>query len=230
MVPTDASVPDQRAMWDRLHAEQESTADPEPRHRAFLEHFVAEVTASGRRGPLLELGCGHGLDSLYLAAKGFRVEALDFSAAAIGRARAAANATAGEAGGTVNFVERDITLPLPYPDAYFAGVFAYLSLHYFSPDVTCRVIGEIARTAMDDAPFAFCVRSVRDPLHGEGELIAGNLYLRAGHIRRFFTEKELAELLSPGWTILSIETHLAHYLRSVRMGGICYVVARRDAR
>lgn len=68
-----------------------------------LEQLVE--TGSIVPGRAIELGCGVGLDAIYLAKKGFDVTGIDFSVTAIKRARANAQM----AGVAVNFVEDDLT-------------------------------------------------------------------------------------------------------------------------
>ncbi|MEB3979959.1 class I SAM-dependent methyltransferase [Mycobacterium sp. 663a-19] len=56
-------------------------------------------------GSALELGCGTGDTSIYLAQHGWRVTAVDFVAKALDKARA----KAGAAGASVDFVQADVT-------------------------------------------------------------------------------------------------------------------------
>ena len=64
--------------WDRKYMESETLAgrrEPSP----LLKAFVSE--AAGRR--VLDIACGTGRNTLYLAQKGFEVDALDISAVAL---------------------------------------------------------------------------------------------------------------------------------------------------
>jgi SAM-dependent methyltransferase len=66
-----------------------------------LARLVQEVCPPG--ASILEVGCGHGVDAIHLAALGYRVKATDLSATAIGRARAAVH----RAGVAVDFQVED---------------------------------------------------------------------------------------------------------------------------
>lgn len=68
---------------------------------------LVELVESGRIAPgrAIDLGCGVGVEAIYLAKNGFEVTGVDFSPTAIKRARKDARA----AGVEVRFVEDDLT-------------------------------------------------------------------------------------------------------------------------
>jgi SAM-dependent methyltransferase len=80
-------------------------------------------------GRVLELGCGHGRNALYLAGQGCRVDAVDFSAQAIDWARERAQA----AGAAVRFQHCsifDATVPgASYDLVYDCGCFHHIPPH-----------------------------------------------------------------------------------------------------
>lgn len=86
--------------------------------------FVAEVFGGSEPGRALDLACGEGRNALWLAERGWRVTAVDFSSAALAKARA----EAGERSVTVEWVEADLTGYHPEPGAFDAVVIAYLHL------------------------------------------------------------------------------------------------------
>ncbi|MBN1239818.1 MAG: class I SAM-dependent methyltransferase [Gammaproteobacteria bacterium] len=67
---------------------------------ALLEEWESEL----RRGRALDVACGAGRNSLFLASRGWHVDAVDISAAGLGRARAAAEAR----GLDVEWLEADL--------------------------------------------------------------------------------------------------------------------------
>jgi tellurite methyltransferase len=79
-------------------------------------------------GPALDLACGDGRNAKYLAARGFRVSAVDISPAAITRLRRAARAR----GLPVSAAVADIR-DYPLPRERFALVVAASTLGYLSP-------------------------------------------------------------------------------------------------
>jgi SAM-dependent methyltransferase len=79
-----------------------------PISRVFGSHDeLQELILSVARPPghALDLGCGDGRDAIFLAKNGFDVTAVDFSPTAIKLARKNGR----EAGGSVNFVQDDVT-------------------------------------------------------------------------------------------------------------------------
>ncbi len=71
---------------------------------------LVELVRSGRLAPerlprAIDLGCGTGANSVFLARQGFEVTGVDFSAVALGKARAKAR----EAGVGARFVRGDLT-------------------------------------------------------------------------------------------------------------------------
>src|SRR5919206_310323 len=73
--------------WSQALREHGDRLAPRPPNT----HLTAEV-GELRPGRALDAGCGHGSDTLWLAARGWQVTAVDFAAAALARGRATAAA------------------------------------------------------------------------------------------------------------------------------------------
>ena len=69
-------------------------------------------------GRALDAGCGHGADALWLAARGWRVTAVDFSQAALNQGRAMAAAARGDIATRIEWVEGDLATWTPKPEHY----------------------------------------------------------------------------------------------------------------
>src|SRR5215217_6530582 len=76
------------ARWDQRYSEQESLWPRDP------NATVAEVVGPMVPGRALDLGAGEGRHATWLARRGWKVTAVDFSAVAIERARATSGAAA----------------------------------------------------------------------------------------------------------------------------------------
>jgi 2-polyprenyl-3-methyl-5-hydroxy-6-metoxy-1,4-benzoquinol methylase len=102
----------QRTVFARLYRRAPSV-ESLPWHReqppALLERAVAQRAARGRA---LDLGCGEGVYSVYLAQQGFSVVGIDFVPAALTAARSRAE----QAGVEIDFREGDVVeLEAPSP-------------------------------------------------------------------------------------------------------------------
>ena len=93
--------------FDRVYS-QAHGPDVLPWHRdappALLTRVVAERARAGTSGRALDIGCGSGVFSVWLAQQGYEVTGLDFSAPAI----AMAHKTVERAGVAVNLVRADV--------------------------------------------------------------------------------------------------------------------------
>lgn len=69
-------------------------------------------------GRALEAGCGHGSETLWLAARGWQVTAVDFSAAALAHARSTAEALGADVVDRIVWVEGDLAIWTPQPGRY----------------------------------------------------------------------------------------------------------------
>ena len=132
---------------------------------------LVELCESGRITPdrldgarAIDLGCGSGADSIYLAQQGFTVTGVDFSQVAIGKAMAAAV----DAGvdDNVKFVIADL---LALPSEIVRGPFDLLfdggTIDDFPPVVRPRVAQTVTRLARPGAVFVmWCFYAERNDL------------------------------------------------------------------
>ncbi|MFI9149304.1 class I SAM-dependent methyltransferase [Streptomyces sp. NPDC053367] len=112
--------------WDGFYADRDRPVPffvdkPDENLASYLERGLLSP------GRALDLGCGPGRNARYLAAQGFRVDAVDLSAVALRWAR--------EAGGEVRYVRGDAfaltatELTGPYDLVYDSGCFHHLPPH-----------------------------------------------------------------------------------------------------
>ena len=89
----------------------------------------AHLTAAAgdlRPGRALDAGCGHGSETLWLAARGWQVTAVDFAATALAYARSRAEAVGPDVAGRIDWVEADLGTWTPEPDEYDLVVCLYV--------------------------------------------------------------------------------------------------------
>ncbi|MBX3187462.1 MAG: class I SAM-dependent methyltransferase [Labilithrix sp.] len=106
-----------RTYWEELWARTLREHADKVAQRAPNAHLIAEV-AGLRPGRSLDAGCGHGAETLWLAAHGWNVTAVDFSASALAHARSTADALGPEIAERITWVEGDLGVWAP-PRGYF---------------------------------------------------------------------------------------------------------------
>lgn len=100
-------------LWSRTLRERGGHVPGRPANT----HLTA-VAARLRPGRALDAGCGHGSDTLWLAARGWRVTAVDFSAVALAHARSTADGAGVGVARLVDWVEADLATWSPPPGQY----------------------------------------------------------------------------------------------------------------
>ncbi|MBB3666075.1 SAM-dependent methyltransferase [Prauserella sediminis] len=191
----------QRKHWQSVY-----TAHPEmygwrPSEPA---RYAAEVFSASRAGSVLELGAGHGRDSLHFAREGFPVHATDFSGTALDRLRAQASheGVAEQVRTTVH----DARDPLPLPDASVDGVFAHMLLCMaLSTQEIRAVVAEVERVLRPGGTLVYTVRNTSDAHYGVGTAHGDDIYEHGGFAVHFFS-RELVDDLARGWRLREVHS------------------------
>jgi 2-polyprenyl-3-methyl-5-hydroxy-6-metoxy-1,4-benzoquinol methylase len=79
-----------------------------------------------RPGRAVDAGCGHGAEALWLAARGWHVTAVDFSATALDHARSTADAVGVDVAGRVDWIQADLATWTPRRAAHDLVVCLYV--------------------------------------------------------------------------------------------------------
>ena len=114
-----------RDFWEQLWARTLRERAGEVARRPPNAHLTREVSGL-KPGRALDAGCGHGSDTLWLAAHGWQVTAVDFSAAALAHARSTAEAAGADVAGRVDWVEADLATWTPQPGHFDLVVSLYI--------------------------------------------------------------------------------------------------------
>lgn len=86
----------------------------------------------------LDAGCGHGAETLWLAARGWRVDAADFSAAALEHGRAMAQTAGADIAARIDWIEGDLATWTATPGHYDLIVCSYV--HVAGPAVRLSAV------------------------------------------------------------------------------------------
>ncbi|WP_433378493.1 methyltransferase domain-containing protein [Actinoplanes sp. CA-142083] len=193
-----SDLPEQLTFWNTWHRERGASGEDEV-HRRLRRLFLDGLSD---RSDVLDLGCGQGHDLRAMTQAGHRVAGLDFSPIAIRQARRRVFGWRFPKRIKNNLRVHDIAAALPFDDGHFDGVYSHLALHYFHEDVTRRIFGEVARVLRPGGLLAFSVKSTDDPYYGKGDRLGEHIFSRKGHVRHFFDEGYVKDLLD-GWTDVS---------------------------
>jgi SAM-dependent methyltransferase len=126
--------------------------DGKPLDRAFLDAFVERT----RAGLVLDIGCGPGHVTQYLASRGARAEGGDLSPAMVEQARASYPGLA--------FREADM-FALPYEDASLAGVVAFYAIVHLRTDELAAPLREMHRVLAPGGLLALAFHIGADAVH-----------------------------------------------------------------
>jgi len=161
-----------RAGYDRWATVYDHDANPLP---ALEEPLVRAAAGEVHGLAVLDLGCGTGRHSLWLADAGAEVTAIDFSEGMLAEARRKPGAAA------VRFLVHDLHEPLPFPDGAFDLAVSGLALEH-----------------LRDLPGFF--REVRRVLRSGGRSVMSAMhpamFLRGSQAR--FTDPASGTVVQPG--------------------------------
>ena len=178
-------------VWDKIYESDSAFFGDEPSHFATL--CLTDMKTNNVKN-LLELGAGHGRDSIFLALNGIQVEALDYSMAGV---EIILNKAKKEKGLRLNSKTFDVRNALPFPNNYFDAVYSHMFLNMkFSPDELRFIISEIKRVLKDGGFNFFSVRNNHDNFYRKGIEIEKGIFNISGFEIRFFTETDIQNLLA----------------------------------
>ena len=189
-----SSSVDPRLVWDRRYSKVREPSKPD----FWLLEWTSLLSATEGR-PILDLGCGIGLDTQFMLQNGYNVVSADFSGVAL--------KTALCSGINGNFVQADLRSGLPFRSAGFRLILASLVLHYFTWKSTETVVREIHR-CLDASGRLLCrLNSTEDVNFGaeSNPEIESGLYLVNDVPKRFFDRDDVERIFSDGWGILHLE-------------------------
>ncbi|MBQ0924965.1 class I SAM-dependent methyltransferase [Saccharopolyspora endophytica] len=164
--------------------------------------YAAEVFAAEGATGVLELGAGHGRDSLSFARRGFSVRALDFSPEALEqlRVRARQDGVSDHLTTTVH----DVRAPIPLPDGSVDGVFAHMLLCMaLSTAEIHALVADVRRVLRPGGTLIYTVRYTGDAHYGTGIAHGDDIYEHGGFAVHFF-DSALVDALAQQWELREV--------------------------
>ena len=186
--------------WDSIHSRTGTRNDIRSQYDGWLEQDSKIATVvKGCKTPILDLGCGVGIDTLHLIEEGHQVVACDFSNVALEKVKQ----------NIPEAVTRQFNIAegIPFTDEQFELIIGNKSIHYFSEQQTRELIDEIYRNLKANGYFAFVVNSTKDDGFGAGQgtLLEKDFYEVRGTTKRFFSEESLKEFFdSEHWEFIAM--------------------------
>lgn len=141
---------------------------------------------------VLEIGAGHGRDTIFFASNGIEVDAVDYSVIAV----EILDRLAKEKRQPIKPRVFDVKSALPFPNGYFDAVYSHMLLNMrFSLEDLHFIFSEIRRVLKPKGFNFFSVRNHNDKSYGKGIEVDKGIYDINGYQVRFFTEKEIQDLM-----------------------------------
>lgn len=174
---------------------------------------LLELLEDGRlkRCPALDMGCGSGNYSIFLAHKGFRVTAVDFS----GKALELAAARAKEAGLTIDFIKSDAMEVSKKTPKKFGFILDYSLLHHLPFEETEKYALQEAELLMPGGKILLvCYSEMDEDAKGKrmrtGKFGNEMYYRTEQEIRNAFVAAGLKEIFYKPATLGKRSQHAAH--------------------
>jgi SAM-dependent methyltransferase len=126
-----------RQCYDAVAREYTRQFATELEHKPLDRELLTRFAGTGRhRGLILDLGCGPGQTTAFLAGQGAHVKGVDLSGGLLNEAR--------RLNPTIEFLQGDIRA-LPFADGFAAGIVAFYAIVHFERDQLPQAFAEMHR-------------------------------------------------------------------------------------
>ncbi|HEY1479424.1 MAG TPA: methyltransferase domain-containing protein [Gaiellales bacterium] len=159
-----------RDSWDRRWSQALGAGAHAVDQRPPNAHLLAEV-ADLSPGLALDAGAGHGAETLWLASRCWRVDAVDFSTTALEYARVRAERLGADVAGRVEWIAADLATWIPPPERYDLVVCLYVHIAGSVPALLRRLAAGVAT----DGTLLLVGHRPIDPATGAGTPAAGQV-------------------------------------------------------
>jgi len=126
-------------LWSKTLREKADVVARRPPN-AYLKAELADIPP----GRALDAGCGHGADTLWLAAQGWQVTAADFSESALSHGKAMAQAVGAAFADRIDWIQADLATWSPAPCHYDLVLCLYVHIAGAEADFVKRMANGVA--------------------------------------------------------------------------------------
>lgn len=191
----------QQEHWDRMYALNADMFGTEPSYPA---RKTAEIFASENAKIILELGSGQGRDTLFLARKGFRVYALDYSEDGLTAIQKKVDAAG--VSDSVIIIRHDVRQPLPFHNNSFDACYSHMLYCMALTTSELEFLSQEMRRVLKPGGInVYTARHTGDPHYRTGIRRGDHIWeIGGGFIVHFFT-REMVDHLAEGYAITSVE-------------------------
>ena len=200
-----------RSSWERRWARALRESPEKLAGRRPNAHLLAEI-GDLRPGLALDAGCGHGVEAIWLAASGWRVTAVDFSATALDYGRSTAHAAGADVAERIEWVEGDLGTWAPQP-----GRFDLVSCLYVH--VAGSVVEMVTRLGAGVAPGGTLLlvgHRPTDPATGAPTPAAGQVQVSVGEAVQALDSQEWQVVVAEERPRTAVGTGVDAVVRAVR--------------
>jgi SAM-dependent methyltransferase len=184
--------PFDREFWERRWTQVLREHSAEVASRPPNVHLLAEIRDIPP-GRALDAGCGHGAETCWLAASGWQVTAVDFSATALEHARSTASAIGADVVDRIAWIEADLEHWTPPAEQFDLVCCLYVHVNGSVAEMVTRL-----RTGVSPGGVLLLVgHQPVDPATGRATPAAGQVQVSV--------DVAVAALESPDWQILVAE-------------------------
>jgi SAM-dependent methyltransferase len=191
---------EQRNLWDETFSCDRRFFGNRPSQSAIA--YCALFQKEGMK-QILELGAGHGRDSLHCAGNGLKLTAVDYSEAGLAEIREGAEAAG--ISRLIRTVRHDVRKELPFADETFDACYSHsllcTALTRADRDFILR---DIRRVLRPGGLNVFTVLHKGDPLFTKAAHLSGDLYMIDKFIIHFFDYEEIL-CASFGYELVAVE-------------------------
>lgn len=204
MKKNSAAAPDvlnkQHELWEDTYSEEPTLFGEIP---SLAAKRAVEIFKKDDTTKILDLGCGHGRDTLFFAQQGLTVFALDYSQNAIDVLKRRAWSLG--LSNSIVAMQHDVRDPLPFRNESIDGCYSHMlcCMALTTPQLE-SLFYEIHRVLKPGRLNTYTARRTDDPHYGKGKARNGDMFEIDGYIVHFFNEEKVRSL-TKGFTILKIE-------------------------